>query len=654
MRKLCYTLLFLFCSPLFTQANPGDTTWVAVQNNLQLTRYGAYDTSVSFPAGNAAYRKVYLVFTLGTYSCPVGAQYCHQWDYDVHNILMTPTGDTIELSRFITPYANTGVPRFPSNWTYRYIFDVTDYYPLLKGNAALRIFYSGYSFGFTANVRFAFVEGTPERNVIGIKKLWGGGFNYGVPNNPIDSHIKAVSLIAPAGTKYAELKMNITGHGYDANQCCEFASHNYYVKLYGSTIATQAIWRADCGYNELYPQGGTWVYERANWCPGAIANPFSHKLPGIRGGDYFTTDIDFDSYTNTNTSYGSYNIQGNLIYYSGYNKTRDASLESIIAPSDFEGNYRENPSNGQPILTVRNSGSDTIRSIQFTYGVPDSAASVYLWQGSLLPSAETQIQLPELSALKKLSMQGATGTYAFSARIASVNGASDDDPKNDTMRSAFTVAPTWPGIFTVYMITNSDAQNGVSETSWKITDAAGNVVASRSGAAPSTVYNDTVAIAQPGMYKLTVTDIGCDGMNWWAGTQGGHIAVRDWETGITFPLHGNINAGTYHDDFGCGFSQSFSTAGTPAAVSNIARNGSGHMIAYPNPAKNMVKVELYGLRKADGEISISDAAGKRILSAHTTGNSNQIDVTTLAPGIYNITYRSETGMSTSARLTIVK
>lgn len=654
MRKVVYAILALICLSNIANAAPGDTTWVPVQNGLQLTHYGSFDTSVVFPAGNTTFRKVYLVFTLGTYSCPSGAQYCHQWDYDVHNILMTPTGDTVELSRFITPFATSGTPGFPSNWKYRYIFDVSDYYPLLKNNATFRIFYSGYSYGFNATVSFAFVEGTPERDVIGIKRLWGGSYAYGNAADPIDNHIKPVSLVAPAGTQFAELKPTITGHGFDANQCCEFASHNYNVKFYGSTIETQTIWRADCGLNELYPQGGTWVYDRANWCPGSIVNPYDHKLPGVKGGNFFTVDLDFDPYTNSNTSYGSYNIQGNLIYYGAYKKTVDASLESIIAPSDFEGNFRENPSNGQPILTVRNSGADTITSIQFAYNVQDSAATTYTWHGKLLPSAQTQIQLPELKSLRNLSLESATGTYGFMARIASVNGSADSDPHNDMLRSTFSVAPTWPNTFVVYMSTNTDGPGGVSETSWKITDAAGSIVASRTNANVSTVYTDTVSLAKTGMYKLTVMDAGCDGLNWWAGTIGGRFAINDINTGFPIPLHGNVSNGQFHDDFGCGFSQSFSTLGTGVGVATLAGQTASRLVAYPNPARNTAKVELYGLINVAGEISIMDATGKNVLTTRTSSASNLINLSGLASGIYNVVYRSDAGLKVSSRLSITK
>ena len=38
------------------------------------------------------------------------------------------------------------------------------------------------------------------------------------------------------------------------------------------------LWRDDCGKNEVYPQTGTWVYNRGNWCPGAVVRRIVQPL----------------------------------------------------------------------------------------------------------------------------------------------------------------------------------------------------------------------------------------------------------------------------------------------------------------------------------------------------------------------------------------
>ncbi|HWY38038.1 MAG TPA: hypothetical protein VNY73_05735, partial [Bacteroidia bacterium] len=178
-----FFLLLSFACLTRVSANPGDTTWVQA-NNVYLNYYNNFDTLAHFPNGSVSYRKILMIFTLGEYICPASATYCHQWDYTVSNYVLTAT-DTVELSRLITPYANAGTPRFPSNWTQHYIYDVTHFAPLLKDSAVIRINYSGYSGGFTGNIKFAFIEGTPERNVIGVQRLWLGSYAFGNPADPI-------------------------------------------------------------------------------------------------------------------------------------------------------------------------------------------------------------------------------------------------------------------------------------------------------------------------------------------------------------------------------------------------------------------------------------------------------------------------------------
>jgi hypothetical protein len=666
MRKLLLALTLGLGSLTTAQAAAGDTTWVQAQNNIQLDHYGAYDLPVTFPNGSATYRKIYMEFTMGTYTCPSGSQYCHQWDYDIHNIIMNASGDTLEIGRFISPYANTGVPRFPANWTHRYIWDVTDYYPLLKNSATFRIFYSGYSWGFTGNVRFAFVEGTPPRNVTGISKLWSGSWQYGNSSDPIDNHVTAKTQTPPTGTQSGELKFLVTGHGSDNNGCCEFMSHNYQVKLNSTAIDNNAIWRADCGANQVYPQGGTWIYERANWCPGALVNGYNHPLGTLSSSTPYTLDVDFDSYTGGGTL-GQYSVVGAVVYYGGFNHTRDASLEDIIAPTDFEGYFRNNPSDGYAWVKVRNTGSSNIDSVRFRYGIKDSAFNDYVWTGRLLPLQDTLIRLPELSALKNLSMSGASGKFNFQARIMNVNGSADQDTHNDTLGSWFTVAPTWPNAFTIYFKTNSEGQGGVgvgpSETSWSITDMNGTVIASRVNADINATYLDTVSLPHTGFYKLTVTDGSCDGLHWWVwdqnpgqGINAGFIQVRKLDDGsglpLGIPVKGNTYSGGYHDDFGCGFVQNFTAPGRPAAVKGAAK-ANAQMLIIPNPTTSEAKISLYGLNQVSGTITIVDAVGRICLQTEMKGASMQIDTRVLNAGIYQVRFSDKQGNLATQRMSVM-
>jgi hypothetical protein len=590
MKKHFYLFLLASLCTLWAKANTGDTTWVQSFNG-EFTNYGNFDTAVTMPSGATTYRKIYLIFTMGEYNCTAGSQYCHQWDYTIDNMVMTPGGDTLELARFISPYATSGTPGFPANWQQHYIFDVTDFYKALKGPVTMRVGYSGYSWGFTGNVRLAFIEGTPERNVLGQKHLWNGYYNYGNLASPIDSNVRPYNLTAAPGTVSSEMKLIITGHGADTeNNCCEFSNNGttyyYNVAANNKAIATQGM-DMNCGWSELYPQGGTWLYYRAgNWCPGGLVSLAQYKMPGVAGGDPYTTDVYFDDSYNGVGSYGGYAIAASMFDYTAYNKTLDASLEDVIAPTNFEWYRRENPRASVPVVKVRNTGGTLISSILFQYGVKDSAMSQYIWTGALPPSADTTISLPALPALTNLSLSGASGTYGFIAQIQQVNGQTDNDPSNDTITSSFAVAPVYPASFVVRLQTSSIGANGnlgqsPADASWQITDQFGNIVASRTNANVTTTYSDTVYLNAAGFYALTVSASQCYGLNWWAlagqtGYTSGSFKALNYHAGnAELPLYGN-NPGnsTYHDDFGCGFTQFFTTAGQcQAAIPTIANNG---------------------------------------------------------------------------------
>lgn len=651
MKKHVYLLVAAILGCFAAKANPGDTTWVQA-NNVNLTYYNNYDTSAVFPHGNVTYRKVYMIFTLGKYACPAGTQYCGDWDYTVQNYLMTKGGDTLELSRLITPYANSSAPRTPLTWKQRYIYDVTDFAKVLKDTAAIRIHYSGYSGGFTADVKFAFIEGTPERTVTGISRLWNGSFYYGKSTDPIANHFPAMNVTAPANTQSAVMRVLITGHGSDVQGCCEFMSKNYQVKENNNQIDQYTIWRTTCPMNELYPQSGTWLYERGNWCPGALVYDNVHKLTGVTAGSTNSVQMTFDAYTGAAPSggdFGQYTTEAVVINYGGMNKALDASLEDIIAPTNYEGYYRENPALGNPVVRVHNSGSSAINSIVFQYNVKDSTPVSYTWNGTLPSLKDTILTLPVLGQLTQMSQNAASGVYQFEVKISTVNGQADADQTNDKMTSTFTVAPKWPTTFIVAMKTNNEGVSGVgtnpSETNWVITDMNGNVAAQRTNANISTTYNDTVNLSYGGAYKLTVTDGGCDGLSWWANpsniTDGTFIVKKLTGTGTAayIPLSGNFYSGTLSHDFGCGFVQYFTVMGDPAGVNTITGvNGAAELEAFPNPATSSVTVQIGGVKDVKGTLTIVDALGRTVVEQSCNSVKETLNVSALANGVYTVVF----------------
>ena len=652
MKRQLYLTCFALLSVFAAKASPGDTTWVQA-NNVQMDYYNNFDSSITLPNTTKTYRKIYMIFTLGKYVCPNSPQYCGDWDYTVQTYFMSKhSADTLELGRFMTPYAHTGYYRFTATWTNRYIFDITDYYPALHDTGTVRIHYSGYSGGFTGNVKFAFIEGTPERNVLKVDRIWHGDFNYGHGSVPINTALGTFSKSVPSGTQSAEMKFNITGHGGDDNACAEFCPNTYTVSLNGSQLVQKNFFRTNCDNNELYAQTGTWVYSRANWCPGALVNTISHTLTGVGSAANYTLGLSFPAYTSTtnnpNTFAASYTLDGAIISYGAINKPVDLSLEDIVSPTNAEYHFRENPNAGTPIITVRNSGAATITSIKFQYGVVGRTPQTYTWSGSIAPLQTMDIKLQELADLRR-----SAGTYQFDVKTLLVNGAADADATNNELMSTFTAAPVLANGIIVQMVANEeglDANAAVSQTSWRIEDMNGTVIKRKNDCPVSTTCTDTVILPVGAGYRLIVSDsaylgfyditqgtvVGVeqgDGLAGFSNTNGAMRLYRlDNHAAITIP-------GYYSANFGRGFVMDFYT-GFPAAVNTI-ENAAMVLKAFPNPASNNLTIVIDGVDDASGTIKMVDVMGRNALEMDYSSGIMKADIHAVANGIYELIYSNK-------------
>ncbi|MDZ7848776.1 MAG: peptide-N-glycosidase F-related protein [Owenweeksia sp.] len=107
----------------------------------------------------------------------------------------------------------------------------------------------------------------------------------------------------------------------------------------GQQILSQAIWRDDCGLNPIWPQAGTWLFDRANWCPGDKSLYRTHDLSGYLSGNSMDVDVDLEAYSYTvpaGESPASYNYSVQLIQYAPPNHLNDVELERILTPSDAD------------------------------------------------------------------------------------------------------------------------------------------------------------------------------------------------------------------------------------------------------------------------------------------------------------------------------
>jgi hypothetical protein len=292
MRIILAVLMFALTLP--AHADPGDTT-VVFTFIQTLQNFGAGGRDVvqdfQFPGWGTDYSEVYMVYRL---DCPGAPGDCDPWDRTarlfVQRDLTDSTHEDIEIARVITPYDITGGGG-PGHCDW--VFDMMEYQSLLKGNVTLHSFvdtWVGGNQGWLVSCTFYFVEGPQPLKAFAVEQMWNyGGLVYGDPENPVEDHLDIYFVPIPPQAEYATVRLWTTGHGQgNTHNAAEFSQKTHGVWV-GLDEYTHLLWRNDCSTNPCSPQGGTWQYSRAGWCPGARVYPWDVPFLDVTPGE--TIDI---------------------------------------------------------------------------------------------------------------------------------------------------------------------------------------------------------------------------------------------------------------------------------------------------------------------------------------------------------------------------
>ncbi len=646
-------LVLLFSSPLLAN----DTLHVRVHDKVDMVWFESYDQDGVFPSADKEFHRVWMIATLG---CASGG--CSDWDYTVNFHLLENRGfdstiasidtlpggelDTIwsvdpvreefEIGRLITPYGGymaTGSLGFNNDWTHRYRYDVTDFSHMLRDTKTIRAFYSGWSAGFSITLDFYFIEGTPPREVVEVKNIIHGSHNYDDAETYNEVRTPPVDLVTPEGTTQAKIRYLVSGHGFDNNVvCAEFCPREYYLRVDGQLVGNGLIWKDDCGLNPLFPQGGTWVYDRANWCPGELVPLREYELDAIGNpGETLTFSLDLEEYTWSGNQAPSYITSYQVVYYGDWNIRRDAELLEIMAPSTHEDHLRMNPICSNPMVRLRNSGADDIESITFEYGFPDGHSCIYLWEGMLAYSEEGVVELPQ-----PLWSEMDEDKAEFFVRILEVNGQADEVEYNNELRSTVEAPIMLPEEFVINFTTNSRSD----DFTYGIYREDGTAIFERVPGSPNTLHSDTILLPT-GCYSFRVWD-----------DQG--LGLTDWPTGqgnssiVLRRAIGNFwtNIRSIRTDFGTESSFNFTVGytfpnepsrgdcGEPITNTVETSFTNGEIELFPNPATSSTlikssywnpiqKVSVFGV---NGELIQSNKAG--------SAEEFRLDTSPLNPGVY--------------------
>ena len=522
MKKLSIIFFFISFQIIYSQE---DTIFIQAHDYVDMDWYGNYDAWANFPSNENTYRKILM-----HYDMRCSSSGCSGWDYTTKISLMKENGEVDEngnpvfihdqtLANVITPYGTymqgSGSNGFSPNWVQRYTYDVTDFAPLLKDSILIRAFYGGWSTGFNVTLNFEFIEGTPPRNVLDIKNLWSGSNSYADIQNLLSDTL----VFIPQEAKNSIMRVTISGHGQDG----EFTPGvDYSVSLNSENLYTQEIWRDDCGEVALYPQGGTWIYDRANWCPGDKATTRNHELTSfIQTGQ--ENLLDFNIYRpNWNPAEASYIYDAQLITFEEPNFNLDAVMEDIISPSNKDEYFRFNPSCSNPIIKIKNQGSQTLNSAEIHYGFDQFSNNIFYWSGNLKFGEIEIIELPPIS-------WNWDNQTAFYANIVAANNIEDEYEVNNMLKSNYEYVEEYPSSFAMWFKTNSYP----NESSYEIRNNENELIFSKTGMEANTLYKDTFNLA-PGCYKIQILDTGGnqysneDGLSWWANDDGsGYARLRE-------------------------------------------------------------------------------------------------------------------------------
>lgn len=492
-----------------------------------------------FPAADFSVRKIKMKVTLGS---PDSILTAH-WDYLDHITLRRKGGVNgqsldYEMGRMLTPYGSI----FDKGWNWKWEVDVTDFAPFLRDSVEVEYMHSGYeaiTVGWALSIDFEIMEGPPVVVPMGITPLWNRGYKYGDANNKFEDNALPVNYELKAGAGISRIRIQHTGHGADKPRgCSEFCTRWRDLKLDGQVVDHRNMWK-DCGANPLYPQGGTWIFDRAYWCPGDL------QVPDVI--DVFTkpgkheVSIAMEPYVATDNIQANEDISSYLFQYSLPVKKLDVAIDKIMVPTDEQQYTRLNPASFNPRFIIRNLGSQNLRSVLLTYGTDGFPKKQYQWKGNLAFNEVADIVLPGEIEMK-------AGQNKFTVFLSKPNGRTDGWMVDNQLSSNFMAPQSFPTDFVLQFQTN----NKPKDNKLLLMGAKMDTVFYKGPESlePGTLYRDTIHLAV-GKYDLCLTDSAGDGLEFWYKPQSGDGYLR------IFDLKGNL-IHAFESDCGNGEKFSFS------------------------------------------------------------------------------------------------
>ncbi len=472
-----------------------------------------------FPKKDTPIRKILMHVTLGT---PDSLSTAH-WDYCDHIRIRKAGSETgkdlkYEIGRMLTPYGSI----YSKGWDFTWSVDVTDFSMVLRDSVEIEYEHTGYepkTVGWALTIDFEIMTGPPAIVPISIQTMWDDQYPYGDPENPTEDVLKKITYNSTEGAVINRLRIQHTGHGMDRpNGCSEFCNRWREVFFNGQQVQHKELWK-NCGDNPLYPQGGTWIFDRALWCPGDLQQPDQIDVYSTLGENSFR--IGMEPYTATKNIQARENISSVLIQYGAPVSKNDVSVEEIIVPNSGKFYNRQNPSCFNPVIKIRNLGSKPLKSLLIDYKTEGSVNKTYKWKGNLAFNETAIVTIPVKIYFKD-------GKNKFRVQCHKPNGKKDAWVGDNNLVSQFDAPEKMPEDFIIQYKTN----NTPEENTIFILNSTGDTIYIKrpENLKPDSVYTDTIHLnAAP--YEMYLIDEGGDGLEFWFKVkQGvGYLRLLDYE-----------------------------------------------------------------------------------------------------------------------------